>query len=307
MRRPAADVLAALAGRYGTDAIAELPGGDIVSHATCPSCDGPTLLRVTDAEPDLTTFWCANGCAEHAIEAKVDELLRRRAGARSSALDGASFILDAPTGVPAVWGRGDDVAWSKDEPFIIVGPQGVGKSTLAGRLTLARGGIIKPELLGFPVVVGEQRVLYIAADRAAQVRRSFARMVGEDDRAKLAERLVVWPGPLPFDLAAKPEQLARFAAEHDADTVVIDSLKDVALDLSKDEVGARLNFALQTAVAEQIQPIGLHHQRKATASNPKPKKLADVYGSIWITAGAGSVLLLWGEPASSAAALAQPA
>jgi replicative DNA helicase len=100
-------------------------------------------------------------------------------------------------------------------------------------------------------------------------------------------------------MATEPERFAPFVADLGAGTVVIDSLKDVALDLSKDETGARLNAAFQLALAEGIEVSGIHHQRKASAGNPKPRSLSDVYGSVWITSGAGSVLLVWGEPGDS--------
>jgi len=120
-------------------------------------------------------------------------------------------------------------------------------------------------------------------------------MVGEPDRAAL-EYLSVWRGPLPFDLALQPEALTEFAREHEAGTVVIDSLKDVALDLKDDGTGGRVNLALQHLCAADIEVLVLHHQRKASSDNRAPRNLADVYGSTWLTAGAGSVVLLWGEP-----------
>ena len=58
-------------------------------------------------------------------------------------------------------------------------------------------------------------------------------------------------------------------------------------------------------IAEGIEVGSLHHQRKASVGNPKPRTLSDVYGSVWITAGAGSVLLLWGEPGDPILDLAQ--
>jgi hypothetical protein len=76
---------------------------------------------------------------------------------------GGTFILDAPKGVPAVWGDGDQVAWSEGEPLLLVGPAGVGKTTLAGQLVMARLGLLG-RVLGMPVVAGE-RVLYLACDR----------------------------------------------------------------------------------------------------------------------------------------------
>src|SRR4051794_28282944 len=85
------------------------------------------------------------------------------------AIDGASFILDAPKGVPAIWGSGGDVAWARGETLLIAGPQGVGKTTLAQRLALARCAI-DTAVLGLPVDPDPRGVLYVAADRPAQAR-----------------------------------------------------------------------------------------------------------------------------------------
>lgn len=109
----------------------------------------------------------------------------------------------------------------------------------------------------------------------------------------LDDRLVFWEGPPPHDLAKHPEVLWQMADEAGADTVIVDSLKDAAVGLSEDEVGAGLNRAIQHAIAEGVEVAALHHQRKGQGG-ARPKTLEDVYGSTWITAGAGSVILLWG-------------
>jgi hypothetical protein len=46
--------------------------------------------------------------------------------------------------------------------------------------------------------------------------------------------------------------------------------------------------------ADDIDVCALHHQRKGQDGR-RPKTLEDVYGSTWLAAGAGSVILLWGE------------
>jgi replicative DNA helicase len=209
---------------------------------------------------------------------------------------GGDWILDAPTETPAVWGGASGtVAWSKGEPLKIVGPEGVGKTTVLQQLALARVGL-RERLLGMRVEVGPLPVLYVAADRPRQAQRSFARMVTADDRTLLNERLLVWTGPLPFDLVADPPRLAKWVRElGDVGSVFIDSLKDVALDLVKDDVGSRVNAAFQELIAREVELCIAHHQRKAQDAR-KPKTLADVYGSRWLTAGMGSVLLIWGEP-----------
>jgi hypothetical protein len=224
-------------------------------------------------------------------QAPADEL-------RARMLAGGQFILDAPEEIPAVWGTAGQVAWAQGEPCLIVGPAGVGKTTVAGQLVKARLEL-GSAVLGMPVTPGKRRVLYLACDRPEQFRRSLRRMVSEADRAELDARLVVWKGPPPGDCAKHPETLLRMAEAADADTVIGDSLKDLAIGLSEDEVGAGLNRAHQRLVAEGIEYLGLHHQRKNSAGGGKPTKLEDVYGSTWITAGAGSVILLWGEAGDS--------
>lgn len=68
-------------------------------------------------------------------------------------------------------------------------------------------------------------------------------------------------------------------------------------ELVKDEIGSWVNIAQQELIASGRQLLALHHQRKEQGGGAaKPRRLADVYGSRWLTAGMGSVLLLWGEP-----------
>jgi replicative DNA helicase len=228
-----------------------------------------------------------------------------------SALDGATFALDAPADVAAVWGSGSRVLWAAGEPLMICGPEGVGKTTLGQQLALRRAGIGPADLLGQAVAADPaRRVLYLALDRPQQARRSIGRMVTEHDRNALRERFVGWRGALPFDVATDPKQLAAFCRQHSAGTIVIDSLKDVALKLSEEATGQAINDALQRCVEAGLEVLALHHQRKAQGDNKKPRALADVYGSRWLTAGCGSVVMLWGEagdPIVELSHLKQPA
>lgn len=226
------------------------------------------------------------------------------------AVPGGKFIFSAEEEIPCVWGDGEEVAWIEGEPLYMCGPPGVGKTTVAQQLALARVGVTS-DLLGMPVVADERKLLYVAADRHRQAQRSMRRMVcPEEHEAVLDERLTFWKGPLPFDLGTEPERLAKMADYYEAGTVILDSLKDVALDLTEDATGARVNHALQIAVSENVEVLVLHHQRKASAGNTRPNSLDDVYGSRWLTAGAGSVFMLWGaagDPIVDLLHLKQPA
>jgi hypothetical protein len=79
-------------------------------------------------------------------------------------------ILDEPERPPAVWGDGEDILWAEGESLIIMGPDGVGKTTLAGCLIRARLGLGADEhgvcaVLGQPVAPGKRNVLILLMDR----------------------------------------------------------------------------------------------------------------------------------------------
>lgn len=224
-------------------------------------------------------------------------------------IPGGAFILDRPAGVPAVWGDGSDVLWAEGESCIILGPPGVGKTTLTGQIVRALLGLSR-ELLGYSVKPAAGRVLYLAMDRPAQIARSLARHFRPDERATLDDRLLVWKGPPPADLARHPGILLELAEAAGASHVIVDSLKDAAIGLKDDEVGAGWNRARQTAIAAGVQLLELHHTVKRGANGAKPTSLPDLYGSTWIASGAGSVVLLWGDagdPIVELSHLKQPA
>ena len=210
-------------------------------------------------------------------------------------VDGASFVLDIPDTIPALWGSGDQVLWAEGESLMIAGPMGLGKTTLAGQLIRAQLGIGDGELLGLPVTQRE-RILYLAMDRPAQIARAMGRQFGDEHRSILAERLIIWKGPPPGDIAKNPALLHYLAQKAGADTVYVDSLKDAAIGLSEDEVGAGYNRARQQLLANGCQLAELHHTVKHGVGGGAPTNVADVYGSAWLTNGTGSIILLSGEP-----------
>lgn len=213
-----------------------------------------------------------------------------------TAVTGAEFILDQPSDVPAIWGRGRQVMWAEGEALMIAGGQGLGKTTLAGLLLRGLIGLGAGTVLGLPVHDSGCRVLYLAMDRPRQIGRSMARQFGPEDRPALTERVKFWKGPPPRDLAANPTLLARMADYYGAGVVFVDSLKDAAVGLSEDEVGARYNRARQHLLSQGCQIVELHHTVKRGPQGAPVGTVSDIYGSTWLTSGCGSVALLSGEP-----------
>jgi hypothetical protein len=215
---------------------------------------------------------------------------------RNRFTDGAAFILDIPANPPALWGHGHDVLWAEGESLMVAGPLGLGKTTLGGLILRAQLGIGAGTVLGFPVAPRDGKILYLAMDRPAQIARALARQFTENERAVLAERLLIWEGPPPADVAKNPSLLNYLAEQAGADTVYLDSVKDAAIGLSDDAVGAGYNRARQTLLAAGRQLAEFHHTVKRGANGGPPTAVADIYGSAWITNGTGSIILLSGDP-----------
>lgn len=261
-------------------------------------------LTTADAYPDLhdEAYW------ESLIAEREEERVEVAAQTPNLFQRGDQFVLEVPATPPAVWGEGEQVLWAEGEALMVAGPQGVGKSTIALQLVRAKLGLVD-RVLGFPVRTTGGRVLYLAMDRPSQLRRAAHRLFRPEDKTLLAERLVVWTGPPPYDMAKRTDILALMAKRAGADTVIVDSLKDAAIGLSADEVGAGYNRCRQQALAEGVEVLELHHNRKAGTNGSEPRELSDVYGSTWLTSGTGSVLMLWGDagdPVVSMRHLKQP-
>lgn len=220
-------------------------------------------------------------------------------------VEGGSFIANGAEVTCPLHGRDDDVLHADGEPTFVVGRTGLGKSTYAQNYLLHRLGVRTEDWLGLPVAplpIGHS-ILYVAADRPRQVQRSLRRMVADLDLPVLDEALLFWRGPLPFLLNSDPLRLAAFvvAVERQAgvhiDEVILDSLKDVAAELAKDEGGSAVAIALARLIADDREVMVLHHERKAErAVKRAPGSIDDIYGSQFLGACAGNVIYLYGEP-----------
>lgn len=228
--------------------------------------------------------------------ARVAEEKYAESGATAQvSMSGGAFLFDGTDDVTAVWGDGNDVILADGEALMLVGSPGVGKTTVANQFLRARLGITD-KALGYSVIPTKSKVLYLACDRPRQWKRAAKRLFSEQELATLDDKLVVWPGPPPEDFVTHPEAMLQMALDAGADTIIVDSLKDVVQgDLGSSDVGTSYNRARQMCLVNGIVVLELHHQVKRGANGSAPNTLADVFGSAWLTAGAGSVVILDGE------------
>jgi AAA domain len=211
-------------------------------------------------------------------------------------VDAAAWLFDEEDDTAAIWGNDEQILWAEGEALMIAGGQGLGKTTLAGQIIRAQLGLAA-DVLGLPVapLAQDGKILYLAMDRPRQIRRSMQRQFNATEWDHITGRFEIRPGPPAADMADNTTLLSRMAEAAGASVVYLDSLKDAAIGLSSDEVGAAYNRARQFTLANGVQVCELHHLIKRNPTGGAPNSLADIYGSVWLTSGAGSVILLTGD------------
>lgn len=255
--------------------------------------DAPELECWTDAHPRLK-----RGHRYGIIHGKFADLTAAAvttAGART--VTGGAFVLDDADAGDWWWGDGTDTIAMRGEAMVIAANTGVGKTTLAALVMAAWIGA-RRDALGFQVRGDGRKVLYLAMDRPRQAARALQRIFTPDQRSLLDANLVVRKGPPPAQITDDATVWAALAAEHDAGLVIVDGLKDATSQLNGDEAGLAANQAMQAVIADGRELIVLHHLRLGVGGG-KPT-LDDLYGSTWITAGAGSIIVLQGPNGGAA-------
>lgn len=241
----------------------------------------------------------ATRLAQDAMKAREDRRQREVLGGMGDPTNVLDFIAAGPDPTAnCIWGvpvKGGVMGWASKQGTIIAGPPGTGKSTIALQVVLRRVGLLDGEVLGLPVAVSDQPLMYLALDRADQIRQSIARMIPEGADPVAAERLRMIDNlPLGVDLR-RPGSFIAWLKGHQAGAVVMDSAKDLGFDLNDSADGQAFNYLVQATLRAGIDVLVTHHSRKTPRGDRKPLTLNDLHGSQWVAAGAGSVLMLDGE------------
>lgn len=257
----------------------------------------------------------------------AEDAAAQTAARRLRLVDGWTFLAEDDDADEAIWGQEQTpdgglpgVMWAPGEPMMLFGGNGVFKSTLSHLLVFARLGLLGPDgrplpgwvgvngrtgpddhpdrwgrVLGMPVrpMDPAATLVYLAGDRPRQIRRAMRRHRRDWMADILRDHLIVHDGPLPFELTTGKDALADMVQERKGADVFVDSVKDYCPKPSDDESANGYNRARQECVARGIQWVEDHHNRKKQQGEKHTNGIDDVYGSRWLTAGAGSVISMW--------------
>lgn len=237
--------------------------------------------------------------ATDTMKARAARRQRAVLGGMVDPMDVLSFVAAGPDPVATcIWGHavpGGVMGWASNQGLIIAGPPGTGKSTIALQVALRRTGILGGEVLGMPVRSDDHPLVYLALDRADQIRQSIRRMVPDDADPDAVGRLLMIDNLPPTVDLRQPDTFIAWLRTFKASGVVVDSAKDLGFDLNDSSEGQAFNFLVQATLRAGIEILVTHHSRKVPRGDRKPLTLNDLHGSQWVAAGAGSVLMLDGE------------
>lgn len=217
-------------------------------------------------------------------------------------LDG-SAVLDLPPFQP-LWGFPDAPISAAGQPWGIFAVDGTGKTSVGSQYVKTRVRLTGwgETMWGEPVAPLEdgRRALYLAMDRSRQILESFARGVDPRHRAELAERVRIWPGPVPYNLSFQSgrDWIVRKAEEARAGMIVFDTRKDIGSTIEAREV-IGFNQTVQTLTELGIEVLILGHLNKGKRQNGWKPTLDDVSGHREVFSGLGSVLGLHGTAGST--------
>jgi hypothetical protein len=180
--------------------------------------------------------------------------------------------------------------------FLLVGPSAVGKTQLS--LDVGMSMATGSRALDRPVRTARTGFFSLEMD-LVELKEFLTKMqtlCTDEEREMLNERLKLFPlgESLALNQQGERELVEQAISDYKLDGIFIDSMSSATEDNLTDEAAKNLvNWIDRLRHRHGVFTWWIHHQRKASGDNKKPKKLDDVYGSRHITRTASSVMLMW--------------
>lgn len=182
--------------------------------------------------------------------------------------------------------------------MLLTAKPGIGKSrfTLAFFVHMALGKKFlhydisqTQKLIYFSLEMGHAQLLYFL--------EKMAKSLTPDELEMLQTNLLVVPlgEALYLDRRAGQSMVEKVLTDHDPDGYAFDSLSRTTPETVNDEAGIKLILDWDAATRNRRNMFSwyIHHNRKATTGNKKPKSLDDVLGATVIAANTTGVYTLW--------------
>jgi hypothetical protein len=180
---------------------------------------------------------------------------------------------------------------------LIASAPGIGKTQFAMQMAVACA-LEKPFLEYKPV--RRHKTMFFSLEMNLPTTKHFistmAPAYSGEEIELLQRHMMLLPHGMPINLMLKEGQkgFEYILETYKPEGVYIDSLQKIYLsDLSKDDIRGLFTYLAKIRRDFGVYIIIIHHDRKATEGNKRPRDLSDVYGSQYITAEPDSVVHLW--------------
>lgn len=188
--------------------------------------------------------------------------------------------------------------------MVILGKEGIGKSTFALRVAMALSDG-SDNFLNWKII-NRQKTLFISLEmQHGELKEFFNDMaIDEDERENLQDWFHIWPigHAYPLDTPDQQLELLKYIDMHKIQLIIIDSLSlSMYGSIKDDDAVKRLNAFLNEDVrkARNCGYMFIHHLRKQGISDEsKNPDLDDSFGSRFITANAQTVVHISQKPGS---------
>jgi hypothetical protein len=184
--------------------------------------------------------------------------------------------------------------------MVIVSAPGVGKTQFALQFSICCA--LGTPFLKWPIV-RKMKILWFSLEMNHAALKYFTtQMAGGYTSAEIAEldrnlKIVPLGEVLPLDHEEGKKFLEALIEEYQPDGIILDSMGKVTTSsLSDEEKIKQLNAYYGRIRSKYGVFLGfIHHNRKASDNNKKPKELGDIYGNQYIAAETSSAINLWKE------------
>lgn len=182
--------------------------------------------------------------------------------------------------------------------FLLTGPQGIGKTQIS--MMFAQHMAIGKDFIGWQF--GKpSKIIFFSMEMGFADLKWFAeqqkKLFTPEELDLLQENLKVYPlgHGVPLDDEQEQAEIEYLIREFKPAGIMFDSLGLSTLDELGQEKAAKGIAAFNAKIREEYDLFVwfIHHHRKAQATNKKPNKLEDIFGSIYVTATATTIVSLW--------------
>lgn len=181
---------------------------------------------------------------------------------------------------------------------MVTGMPGIGKTQFT--LQAAAHIAIGKNFLGFQVKRA-RKVVFISLEMDDIALKAFlvkqATAYTDEERVMLNTnfKILAFGQSLHLNYKAQQDLLDEFIVDNNIEGIFIDSLSMATDKALQDEVSTRslMGWVNKLRTNRQMFVWWIHHNRKPSGDNKKPKELGDIYGSVFISTALTSAFVLW--------------